>query len=62
MLNAVEASPVPFKDAFWGLPAALSETVTAADSLAAAEGLKVTLIVQLPLAARVAGEVGQLLA
>ena len=54
--------PVPCKATTCGLPEALSETLTAADSLAVVEGVKVTLIVQLPPAARVKGEVGQLLA
>ena len=55
------ATPVPCKATTWGLPAALEETLTAADSLAVVEGVKVTVIVQLPPAASVLGEAGQVL-
>ena len=60
-LNVAMPTPVPFKDAFCGLPAALEETLTAADSLVVVEGVKLTLMVQLPPAASVLGETGQVL-
>src|SRR5215469_4959283 len=53
--------PLPLRDALCAGPAALSVTLTVADSLAAVEGVKVTLIVQLPPAASVLGEAGQVL-
>jgi len=43
--------PVPVRPTACGLPGALSLRVTAADSALVVEGLKVTLIVQLPPAA-----------
>lgn len=57
----LELVPVPLRDAVWGLPDALSETLTKALSLKAVDGLKVTLMMQLAPAASVAGEIGQLL-
>ena len=44
-------TPVPERLTDWGLPAALSVMARAAARLPAAEGVKVTLIVQLALAA-----------
>jgi hypothetical protein len=43
--------PVPVRVIDWGLPGALSVRVTAADSEAVTEGVKVTLMVQVPFAA-----------
>lgn len=57
----LELVPVPLRDAVWGLPDALSETLTKALSLKAVDGLKVRLMMQLAPAASVAGEIGQLL-
>jgi hypothetical protein len=56
------AVPVPLKAAVCGLPLALSLTLTLADLLPLAVGLKVTLMVHVPFAARVDGLNGQLLA
>ena len=54
--------PVPDRLIAWGLPAvALSEMLTDAERPPVAVGLKVTLIVQKPLADNVLGEMGQLL-
>ena len=44
---AVPASPVPLKLAVWGLPEALSETLSVPVRVPAAAGEKVTLILQL---------------
>ena len=53
--------PVPVNATFCGLPEALSVIATEALRLPVAVGLKVTLIVQLALAARVAGLMGHVL-
>src|SRR5438552_2932056 len=55
-----EAIPVPDTPAVWGLLLALSVTVNVALRDPVAAGVKVTLIVQVPLAARVEGLTGQL--
>jgi hypothetical protein len=55
------AAPVPVTLVFWGLLPALSVTVKMALRDPMAAGVKVTLIVQVPLAARVEGLRGQLL-
>src|SRR5207245_1274313 len=55
------AIPVPDTPAVWGLLLALSVTVNVALRAPAAAGVKVTLIVQVPLAAKVEGLIGQLL-
>jgi hypothetical protein len=51
---ATGASPVPERGTVWGLPTALSATMTAAVRVPAAAGLKVTLMVQLAPAATLA--------
>jgi hypothetical protein len=51
------AVPVPERPTVWGLPVALSVMATLAVRLPVAEGLKVTLMLQLALAARLAGQV-----
>src|SRR5205807_859644 len=53
--------PVPETPAVWGLLVALSETVKVALRAPVAAGVKVTLMVQVPLAAKVEGLRGQLL-
>ena len=58
---AVEPTPVPDTPAVWGLLLALSVTVNVALRAPVAVGVKVTLIVQVPLAAKVEGLMGQLL-
>ena len=50
-------TPVPDRAAVWGLPVALSVTVTAAVRAPVAVGLNVTLMVQLALAARLEPQV-----
>ena len=55
---AADAVPVPERLTLWGLPLALSAMLSEAVRLPLAEGVKVTLIVQLPPAAT---EVPQLL-
>jgi hypothetical protein len=55
------AVPVPLKETVWGLPLALSLIETLAVRLPVAEGLKVTLMVQLLPTARVLGLTGQVL-
>ena len=54
-------TPVPLRLAVWGLPAALSATLSVPLRAPVAVGVNVTLIVQLVLAARVEGLKGQLL-
>lgn len=54
------AVPVPVKGRLWGLPGALSLTLTDAVRVPVAVGVKVTLIVQVPPVARVEGLMGQL--
>ena len=56
-----EAIPVPDTPAVWGLLLALSVTVNVAIRDPVAAGVKVTLMVQVPLAAKVEGLRGQLL-
>src|SRR5437870_1325593 len=58
---AVEPTPVPDTPAVWGLLLALSVTVKIALRAPVAAGVKVTLMVQVPLAAKVEGLRGQLL-
>ena len=58
---AVGPTPVPDTPAVWGLLLALSVTVNVALRAPVAVGVKVTLIVQVPLAAKVEGLMGQLL-
>src|SRR6266566_1571497 len=53
--------PVPDTPAVWGVLLALSVTVNVALRVPVAAGVKLTLMVQLPLAARVEGLIGQLL-
>ena len=55
------ATPVPDTPAVWGLLLALSVTVNVAFREPVAAGVKVTLMVQVPLAAKVEGLRGQLL-
>src|SRR5438093_578159 len=55
------ATPVPDTPAVWGLLLALSVTVNVALREPVAAGVKVTLMVQVPLAAKVEGLMGQLL-
>ena len=55
------ATPVPETPAVWGLLLALSVTVNVALREPVAAGVKVTLMVQVPLAAKVEGLRGQLL-
>jgi hypothetical protein len=50
--------PVPVSVTVWGLPEPLSAIFSVADSAAVVEGVKVTLIVQVPPAASVGGAVG----
>jgi hypothetical protein len=50
--------PVPMRLTAWGLPAALSAMLTEAARLPEAEGVNVTVIVQVPLAATEPGERG----
>src|SRR5205814_2284519 len=50
------AVPTPVRLAAWGLPVALSVTVSAALRLPVAVGVKVTLTAQLELLARLAGQ------
>jgi hypothetical protein len=57
----VAAVPVPARLTVCGLPAALSLTDSVPLREPLAVGVKVTLIVHVPLAAKVAGEMGQLL-
>ena len=59
--DAEGATPVPLNPTICGLPAALSFTLTEAVLDPAAVGVKVRLIVQVPLAARVLGLIGQVL-
>ena len=54
---AIGAVPVPASDTFWGVPDALSVTVTEPDRVPTAVGVKVTLIEQLAPAASVAPHV-----
>ena len=58
---AVGATPAPDTLDVWGLLLALSVTVRVAPRVPVAAGVKVTLMVQVPLAARVEGLTGQLL-
>src|SRR5205814_1905749 len=58
---AVAPTPVPDTPAVWGLLLALSVTVNVALREPVAAGVKVTLMVQVPLAAKVEGLRGQLL-
>src|SRR5207244_13553873 len=58
---AVVPTPVPDTPAVWGLLLALSVTVNVAFREPVAAGVKVTLMVQVPLAAKVEGLRGQLL-
>jgi hypothetical protein len=53
-------APVPVRVAIWGLFGALSLTVSVPVSVPDDTGLKVTVIVQDPFAAKVCGEIGQL--
>jgi hypothetical protein len=55
------AMPVPERATVWGLPGPLSVITTDPLFVPAAVGVKVTLMVQLELTARVAGERGQAL-
>ncbi len=55
----VELRPVPVRGTVWGLPLALSEMLTLAVRVPLAVGVKVTLIVQLTLAATLPPDVGQ---
>jgi hypothetical protein len=55
------AIPVPERLTLWGLPAASSLMATLALSLPVVEGVKVTVMVQLALAARVPAPTGQVL-
>jgi len=61
LIPALLAVPLPSKTTARGLLGALEAMLIVADSLAMAEGVKVTAIEQLPPATRVAGETGQLL-
>jgi hypothetical protein len=54
------AIPVPVKATDWGLLEALSVTVSEAVRLPKAEGIKVTVMLQLSPAPRVCGLIGQL--
>ena len=53
---AMVEMPVPERLTDWGLPAALSVRASAAERLPAAEGVKVTLMVQLAPAASAMGQ------
>jgi len=59
--ETVEAAPVPVKPTVCGLPLALSVTVSVPVRVPVAEGVKVTLIVQMARVARVEVLGGQLL-
>jgi hypothetical protein len=58
---AAGATPVPETPAVWGLLPALSATVKVALRVPVVDGAKVTLMVQVALAAKVEGLMGQLL-
>ena len=53
----VEVTPAPVRAAVWGLPVALSATVSVAAAAPVAAGVKVTLIVQVAPAARLEPQV-----
>src|SRR5207244_3738908 len=59
--SVADATPVPLRLAVCGLPLALSVTVRVPVLVPPTEGVNVTLMVQLALAARVDGLIGQLL-
>lgn len=57
VMPAIGPLPVPARFTVWGLPGALSAMLTEAGRDPIPPGVKVTLTVQLPLAARLAGHV-----